>query len=112
MKICQEIPSLVNWTKTFGTLHEDLSMCMMFSKEQGNEMINYGHDFMRIHLGHKKHLLASYSLSIHLSTCISVSPTEQIFMKLDTGDFHKNLSRNSECHYNQTKIFGTSHAAI
>jgi hypothetical protein len=40
MKICHKTLNLVNWTTTFRTLHEDLSMFIMFSIEQGNKTIN------------------------------------------------------------------------
>jgi hypothetical protein len=33
---------------------------------------------------------------VRLSACNSVAPTGPIYIKLDTGDSHKNLSRNSK----------------
>jgi len=39
--------------------------------------------------------LISFVMSVHLSACISVFPTGQISMKFVTGDFHRNVSRNS-----------------
>jgi hypothetical protein len=35
----------------------------------------------------------SFVMSVSLSTCISVGPTGQISMKLDSGEFYENLSR-------------------
>jgi hypothetical protein len=58
---------------------------------------------------HSQNTLLSHVMSVHLSSCISVSPTRRISVKFDTGNFHENLSRDSKFVYNRKTPSGTLH---
>jgi hypothetical protein len=45
--------------------------------------------------------------SVHLSACHNSITAEQIFMKLDTAEFYKNLSTHSSFGWSQAIIMGT-----
>jgi hypothetical protein len=63
-------------------------------------------------MGHRKCLLASSCVAIHLAfwpRVTSMAPIGWIFVKFDTEDFYENLSRNSKFGYSWAEILGTLH---
>jgi hypothetical protein len=63
---------------------------------------------MRVRVGRVKRLFASS----YLSACTRAASTGRIFVEVDTGDLHQNLSIKSKFGYNRTRISGPLRADL